>query len=205
MATVNQAPEEDLRAWPLVWFLSAIIGVVVAGLLWQYHFSLEGMEAVLRATGRFSFPIFWLCYVAFDLLALAPSPLTRWLAGNRKYLGLSFAVVYAFHFAAVLGVIWFTKSPGIGGFELVLSIVALIFLVAMTVTSFDRIRAKMATPAWNTLHGFGMFSFWLFFTLEYLHLMEEGPLWFFLPIVLLCLAVMPLKTLARNKKKLRVA
>lgn len=198
--------EDDLRAWTLVWFLSSIIGSVVASLLWQHHFSLEGMDAVLRATGRFSLPIFWLCYLSRDLLILFPAPFTRWLAGNRKYLGLSFAVVYLFHFAAVLGVVWFTGHPGISGFELVLSIVALVCVVAMTITSFDQARAKLSPQMWSNLHGFGMFSCWLFFTLEYLHLMEEnGPLWFFLPIVSLCLSVMPLKIMSQNKKKIRTA
>jgi DMSO/TMAO reductase YedYZ heme-binding membrane subunit len=150
---------------------SSLVGVASLALV-ALHFALfawggteePGVRMVVRASARASFAIFLLAYLARPARQLWPSPFTRWMSRNRRYLGVSFAVAHGLHgldialLALLLGD-GFVVEPATlvgGGFAYVL-------LAAMALTSFDRSARWLGPRRWKALHRFGIHYLWFIF------------------------------------------
>jgi hypothetical protein len=62
----------------------------------------EELRAAIRVTAFTSVVPFLLAFTASALARLRPSPATRWVVANRRYLGLSFAVSHLAHAGAIV-------------------------------------------------------------------------------------------------------
>jgi DMSO/TMAO reductase YedYZ heme-binding membrane subunit len=129
-----------------------------------------GLRALIRITAKTSLLWFVLTFAASALVALRPSPASKWLLRNRRYLGLAFAVSHATHLAAILGLgahagarFWssLAASTAIGGGA------AYLLLLAMVLTSADGAQKRLGRTRWRALHLTGMWTFWLVFTSSY--------------------------------------
>lgn len=196
---INAAPDDEFKKWQVVIASSLVAGAVTLILFWMYGIGEEGMRQVIRATGRYSFPLFVMTSIAFSLVKLHSNSLTQWLAANRRYIGLSFATTYIFHSVGFLGLMLEIGNPGIDGFELVLSMICYVFLAVMTLTSFDRQKRRMSKWAWDSIHSTGILFFWYFFLQEFLHKMEEDSFWYYFPLVMITAAILPIKFIAAAK------
>ncbi|MBF2049909.1 MAG: hypothetical protein EDM05_59675 [Leptolyngbya sp. IPPAS B-1204] len=189
---------DRFRTWEIVTLTSISVATMMLLLLFAHGLTETGVLLTIRATGRVSFPLFFMLSLSGSLYKLIPSRKAYWLLANRKYLGLAFAIVYLYHALGFTTLIIMTQEPHIEGLELILSIICYGFLVAMTVTSFRNIRRQISPWLWNSLHGTGMLFFWYFFLQEFMHRAEENMV-VYLPLALMTAAILPIKLIAATK------
>src|SRR5262245_18830959 len=89
------------EGWALVGWTALGVAALVAGLLGTYGTGSEGLAVGMRLTARVGVVIFLLAFAASSLRRLWRSPLTAWLLSNRRYIGVSFAVVHFTHLGAI--------------------------------------------------------------------------------------------------------
>src|SRR5512139_2053464 len=159
-----------VAGWPLVGW--AFLGLAAMVLLTLAIFGVteEGMHAVVRYTARSSLTLFGAAFVASSLRALWPTPATRWLLVNRRYLGVSFAVSHAMHLAGILSLARMSSA-----FRADVDMVTVIFggfgfVVAgvLAATSSNRAVAWLGARRWRALHKFGVYYLWFIFAVTYL-------------------------------------
>lgn len=174
------------------------------------YFIVEGcnedtLSLMLRISGRVDVVLFILAFLASTLIKLKNASFTRWLIRNRKYIGISFALVHSIH----LGFIFarhllyeptlLTSEPvsRVGGF------IAYLFILLMTVTSFDVVSKKMRGTSWKTLHAAGGYYIWLIFFLAYLKRLGKEDILFYLLFTLLVFAII-LKIIVKIVKRPKI-
>jgi len=155
------------QGWPFVGWCTVVLVVLVAILFAVYGLTEHGLHIVIRSTAQTSFVLFISAFVASALAATWPLPLTRWILRNRRYLGVSFAVSHFFHLLAIFALLYsaadfhLSASAAIGGG------LAYVFILAMTLTSFDRTAAWIGPRAWQRLHTVGVYYIWGIFLFTY--------------------------------------
>lgn len=160
------------------WLFATVLGMVAAIALASFAFWGPGTEGILhitRYTARFAFLIFIIVFASAALAQLFPSPLTRWLRRNRRYMGLSFALAHFLHLGAI--VVYFTA---IGEMPNVVTIVggggAYVLIALMAATSNDWSVRKLGLKVWRRLHLVGISYVWLIFMNSYIgRLTSEAP------------------------------
>jgi DMSO/TMAO reductase YedYZ heme-binding membrane subunit len=159
--------------------------------------------ALIRWTARTSLVFFTLAYVARPLVQLRPSPASKWLLAERKWLGLSFAVSHAWHFA---GIAWLA-SPDVGAFIRAQSpttaVAALVFvlLAAMAITSIEAVKRRMSKTAWRGLHWTGMQLAWVAFATTYAGAIGTSPIYALPAAIVLAVAGVRIAAWARARRK----
>ena len=118
------------------------------------------VRAGIRATAGTSFALFLTAFVASSLNTLRPTPATKWLLRNRRYIGVSFAVSQLAHLLLIEDLsrparradhdVGAQATVVGGGFGYVM-------LLAMTITSFDRTARWLGRQRWSVLHTTGMY------------------------------------------------
>ncbi len=125
---------------------------------------------LIRITARTSVGWFVLAFAARPLVSLWPTPASKWLLRNRRYLGLGYAVSHGGHLIAILA------AAGLEGaaFWDALAITTLLgggfgylILAAMAATSVDGAQRALGRGRWRALHLTGMWTFWVIFTSSY--------------------------------------
>jgi DMSO/TMAO reductase YedYZ heme-binding membrane subunit len=174
----------------LVGVVAAAIAIMCAALVIGYGGGPEAARAVVRWTARTSLVAFALAYVARPLVQLAPSPRTKAVLAQRKWIGLSFATSHLAHLIGIVAIAW----PDPGAFvraqdpSIVIALATFVLLFAMAITSHERIKRAMSATAWKRLHRTGMHFAWLAFTGTYVPAVARSPLYALPAIVLLAIA-----------------
>jgi sulfoxide reductase heme-binding subunit YedZ len=150
----------------------------------------DGVRAIIRLTARTSLLLFLAAFVASSTVRLAPSPATRWLMRNRRYVGVSFAMSHLIHAIAIITLVrWdpalFWQLSSIG--SIVAGGSAYLVITAMTATSFDRTAALIGPRAWKALHWWGAYYIWVSFIFTNGKRVPMSA-WYLLPLGLLALA-----------------
>ena len=158
---------KTLESWRLFWVL-ALATTVAIGLglpLTDFH-SKQGAEFMVLHAVLCALPCLLVAFTASSLATLWPSPRTRWLLSNRRYFGLAFAFGMAWHFMFVS---YFMISFGkrLPPRDLTLDLIGIVFLVAMTLTSFRRIARRLSLRNWRRLHKTGIYTLWFLPTFFY--------------------------------------
>ena len=159
--------------------------------------------AVIRWTARTSLVLFALAYVARPLVQLRPSPATKALLAQRKWLGLGFATSHGLHLA---GIAWLA-SPDFGAFvrsqepSILVAVATFVFLGIMAVTSLDAVRRAMPARTWRGLHWTGMQLAWLSFTATYAGAIAAHPLYALPAALLLGAAALRIAAWARRRRR----
>jgi sulfoxide reductase heme-binding subunit YedZ len=157
--------------WPLVGWSAGIIAAMVTAIIALFGWNEYAVRLVLRATARVSLILFTSAFIASPLHRRWPNLLSSWLLGNRRYLGVSFAVSHYFHLAAIITLARLAPEGfrrDVDAFALVFGGLAYVLLTAMTLTSFDRTAAWIGPRAWRILHTTGVYYIWLIFFISYL-------------------------------------
>lgn len=149
-----------LKRWPIG--LGIITGLVAlfAGLI-AGDAPDEKWQLAARWTGRASFPLFIITFVASSLATLFPKPWTRRLLQRRRWWGLGFAACFFIHLFALCVYNWRIDnfpptsllSPGVLAYTL---------LLAMVLTS-NATSQRVLGHRWKWLHRSGMWVFLLIF------------------------------------------
>ncbi|MBD0417474.1 ferric reductase-like transmembrane domain-containing protein [Oryzicola mucosus] len=156
--------------WKLTALISVLLVILAAVAVTMSPSSLEATRLVIRLTARTSLVLFALAFTASSLDRLFPSPATRWLRQNRRYLGVSFAVSHAIHAVALfvlarLDSALFLQLTDIGSY--IGGGIAYLFIILMTLTSFDRTAVLIGPTAWYWLHTVGAWYIWVSFLLNF--------------------------------------
>jgi methionine sulfoxide reductase heme-binding subunit len=165
-----------VNGWRVFWLLAALESALFAGGIAVLGTDEAGLRALTRFTVRVSFTIFIAVYAAAPLRKLFASPVTRWLARNRRYLGVSFAWAHALH---ALAIALLARSLG-DAFEadtttLVGGGLGYLLTAAMALTSFDRTARWLGPHRWGQLHRAGLHWLWFVFALNWTSLAATSP------------------------------
>jgi TRAP-type C4-dicarboxylate transport system permease small subunit len=148
-----------VSGWGIVAWTTGIVGCLVAGLLAGFGSEREGIQLVLRWTARTTAVLFFAAFAASSLRRLWPTPTSRWLLANRRYLGVSAGVSHTYHLGAVL-VLLSLPGQGRDPASLIPTALAYVFLYLMVATSFDRSAAWLGRRRWQLLHRVGGYYIW---------------------------------------------
>lgn len=191
----NLAPRETLSpfiqwiaGWRLVALTAFVLTIWALVLVTQRDGDVDSIRLLIRITARVSLGLFCLAFSATAASRIWPNRWTRWQLANRRYLGLSFAVSHFIHAVALsifigrYAVQFHEVHPGSnvpGG-------IGYLFLLAMTVTSFDRTAAFVGVGVWKALHATGAYVLWTIFLISEVSRVHEGRihLWFVAPLLL---------------------
>lgn len=156
------------------WWLPPSAVVAVALLLVLDFFRTGGGEAffavAIRHTARVSFVFFLLAFTASALAARWPSPWTRWQRNNRRYLGVTFAVLHLVHAGFIAAQARATAGSSIGErslVDLVAGSLGYLFVLAMLATSTDTTARIIGPRAWTRLHTTGSWVIAVVFFVTY--------------------------------------
>ena len=154
-----------LNGWPLFFLIAALTFVgMMAGLALIGVSTPEAVVKLIIPSVHFASPWIFVAFVTSPLVQLFPGSMSKWLARNRRYVGLSFAAGFGWQavFIAILLVLhapyyWEELHNSI---DLLLRMASYIFLLAMTITSFFAVRRTMRPAHWRWLHWVGIWYFW---------------------------------------------
>lgn len=157
----------------------------------------NGAYQGIRITARTSAVLFLLAFTASSVYRLWPNTGTKWLRRNRRYLGVGFAGSHLVHAAFIITAVelnrgLFTARASQAPHAVyVLDTIAYLFIIAMTITSFDSVAKRMKYSRWRVLHLTGSYVIWFTFFIAYwrrgvTHSLFYGP---FLLVVLAALLI----------------
>jgi sulfoxide reductase heme-binding subunit YedZ len=174
------------------WRLFAVLSLTLLALsVWiagMRQFEVDGVRMVIRFTARTSLLFFCLAFSAAALARLWPNPWTRWQRRNRRYLGVTFAASHAIH-AVAIAAFAVMDPPGYAAATSIASYVfggiGYAFIIAMTVTSFDRTAAAISPRAWRMLHISGGYYLLFQFMVSFGKRIPDMPLYalFLIPLL----------------------
>ena len=189
-----------ISQWRITGLVLIVLSVMsVSSFIWL-GFSEEAIRAMVRGTARTSICLFVLAFTASSLYRLFKSGWARYLLDNRRYIGLSFALSHFVHLLfLILLMIHYPQDSlaKLNQLEIVLASLTYVFILAMTITSFDPPRRWLGPKNWHRLHTTGMYLVWLIFLETYgKGTLQNGH---YLPLVLLLLVAMGLRLAASLK------
>lgn len=161
-----------LSGWKLTWLLIAFVAIF-STIAATAVGGASGANLGIRITARTSAVLFLLAFTASSLYQLWPTASTRRIRRNRRYLGVAFAGSHVVHAFFIVATIVLNKQRFDAGVErtphgvYVIDFIAYGFLIAMTVTSFDRVAKRMPYAAWHRLHVIGSYVIWFAFFIAY--------------------------------------
>jgi hypothetical protein len=190
------------RGWSIVGWAALLVGATVGLILLVAGGGEEGLRLVIRATARISVVLFTAAFAARSLSHAWPSPASRWLLANRRYLGVSFAVSHMTHLLAIFALGGWSLAGVVarsGITPVVLGGIAYAFLAAMTATSFDRTAAWLGPRRWSLLHTTGAYYIWTIFFVSFAPRITQSPLYW--PFALALLGALVLRLSDRRVRR----
>lgn len=162
----NQARPTRFGGFRLVAVAAALAAGLIELALASAGRGEQGWREAVRATAALSLGLFLVVYLASTLRRLVPGPATSWLLANRRYLGVSFAVVHFAHFGSIVAL-----SRVLGASPplhlAVLGGIGDLLLLAMVATSFDATAERLGERRWIWLHRVGLHYVWVIFAFTY--------------------------------------
>jgi methionine sulfoxide reductase heme-binding subunit len=157
-----------MNGWWVFGLLAVIETALFAAGLAAFGSDEAGLRALVRFTVRVSFLVFVPVHAAAPLRRLHPDPATRWLARNRRYLGVSFAWAHGLHgLAIVLLALLLGDAFEVNAATAVGGGLAYVLIAAMAATSFDRTARWLGPRRWALLHRAGLHWLWFIFALNW--------------------------------------
>ena len=177
---------------------TSIVALIVGGV--------NGANAGIRITARTSAILFLLAFTASSAYRLWPNRATKWIRRNRRYLGVGFAGSHAVHAAFIITSVelnrgLFTSRASHAPHAVyLLDTIAYLFIIAMTVTSFDAVAKRMPYSRWHALHLTGSYAIWFTFFIAYWRRGITYPL-FYGPFLLVVLAALVIRAFAKARRR----
>ncbi|MGL5834552.1 MAG: hypothetical protein ACRC1Z_15155 [Waterburya sp.] len=185
-----------IQKWQIVQCSTLIIATVFILILLAQGMKEDSFRLLIRLTARSSCILFLLAFIASAWQKLKPSKVSQWLLQNRRYFGLSMAISHGFHAIAIAGVAVLTSENMVrDNFDANLGYV---FILVMTITSFQRPAALLGRRSWKILHTLGIYYLWLSFTVGFGTRIGESWL-FYAPWVMVLISTLILRLIVLVK------
>ena len=181
---------KSFRGWQLFGLIAALVAVMSATAIAVQPDLIEGLRSAIRATARSSFVLFMIAFTASAFAVLVPSPLSKALVRERRFIGLAFAFSHLVHAVLIYAYgqlnteFWPARTvanniPGGTAYALIL---------LMALTSFKGPARLLGPKAWKALHVTGM---WVIVAVFALSNFKRIPMsdWYVLPFGITCAAV----------------
>ncbi|KHK66762.1 ferric reductase-like transmembrane domain-containing protein [Pseudomonas frederiksbergensis] len=182
-------PAFRYQGWSLFNLIAALVLLMTALILIINPDLTEGVRSAIRATARSSFVLFLLAFTASAFAVLVPSPLSKSLVRERRFIGLAFAFSHLVH---ALLIYWYGQLntefwPGRTTLGNVPGTVGYVFILLLALTSFKSTTRLIGTTAWKRLHTTGM---WVVAAIFAYSNFKRIPMsdWYVLPFGLICAA-----------------
>lgn len=185
-----------------------IVQVVVGAslILFAQEYLIQGFHEastrqLIRWSARIAVFLFCFAFAAAPLHRLFPGPFTWWLRMNRKYIGISFAIIHLIHLVFLLilqqrfhPVFNMAKTISLLGGGL-----AYLFVVLMLLTSFSTFSRFLTARQWTLLHTTGGYWIWYIFIRSYVK--RSLTEYEYIPIVVMLVLVILLRWWPAGKAK----
>jgi len=197
------------HGWSLFSLLSVLVLLITGAILLLNPDLVEATRSAIRATARTSFVLFLAAFLASAFAVLVPSPLSKSLVRERRFIGLAFAFSHLVHAVLIYSYGQLNPEfwPGRTTVGNIPGSLGYLFIVLMALTSF-KTPAKMIGPkAWKALHVTGMWVLAAVFTYSNFKRIPMSA-WYVLPFGMMCAAIalrLVGKLALRNKRSQRHA
>jgi len=142
--------------------VGVMLAVFLVGSMSVWGSYLNMLPGVMKPTAWLALALFIMAFTASSIQILWPGTYGRWAMKNRRYIGLSFALVHFVHAGLVLSNLIFTEAsrtaPVLTGGGL-----AYVFLGLMALTSNNASVRKLGAKNWKRLHKIGSYYIWMIF------------------------------------------
>ena len=200
MSTTNDQGR-GLWEWKLVQAILLVAFLYFSQLFFFNEFNESTTRQAIAVSARVSAVLFCLAFGASSIHYFFKNAFTWWLRMNRKYIGISFAVLHLVHLG-FLGILQqnfhavFNQAKTI---SLLGGGLAYFFVVLMLLTSFPYFSKYLSKKQWIVLHTVGGYWIWYIFIRSYIRKLMFGE-YEFIPIVVLLVAVIFLRIIYYLKK-----
>lgn len=162
---------------------------------------ISSLPYVMVPTAHAAFALFWIAFSASSIHLLFPSTYSKWAMQNRRYVGLSFALVHGVHLVLVLTNITIHTEMRPPLPILLPGALAYVFLFLMALTSNNASIKRMGAKNWRRLHKVGSWYIWIIFISALPEVLtgKFNRVWIFA----LCITVLVLRIIAHRKKSLK--
>ena len=197
-----------MNKWKIVLWSVLVSVISFTVLLINNGYTEVGVRLCVRLSARISATFFAFAFMASSLHYFVGRPWTLWIMTNRKYLGISFAIIHLIHlvFLILLQVSFHPVFELAASQSLLGGGLAYLFLVLMLATSFEKFSSGLSAWQWTLLHTVGGYWIWFIFAKSYFKRvmteMEYLPLLVLLGIVVL-LRIGKLFAVKRKAGKMR--
>ncbi|WP_396912761.1 hypothetical protein [Mycolicibacterium sp.] len=204
-SSVGQRMAAALNGWRLTWILIIAVAIITAVAATAVG-GANGANLGIRITARTSAILFLLAFTASSLYQLWPTATTKWIRRNRRYLGVAFAGSHVVHAACIVATVMLNTQRFEAGVEhtprgvYVLDTIGYVFIIALTLTSFDGVAKRMAYGTWKRLHLTGSYVIWFTFFIAYWRRGISYPEYYG-PFLLIVLAALIIRFIAKAQRK----
>ena len=163
-----------------------------------FGFSLETLQLQIQFSARTSFWIFAISFSAYPLFKIWEKNTTKWLANNRKYIGVSFATIHFYHLSLIIvkNNVYEPVFSQMNLTSLLAGIIAYIFIGLMLITSFPVISEHLNEKNWPRLHTVGGYIILTVFTIFYFNRTIQEMI--YLPLLIIALIVWILRLIFKK-------
>jgi len=198
---MNKESSSGIWEWQLVKLILLGSLALFTSFIVVKGFSEEGVRLIIRWTAKIDVICFCVAFGASAFHRRIKNSFSFWVYMNRKYFGISFAILHLLHLLA-LGVLQYAFHPV---FERAASIsllaggTAYLFVILMLMTSFERFSKMISRKQWKLLHTIGGYWILFIFMNSYFKGAMEGEYWD-LGFLLILTAVLVMRLIERILK-----
>ena len=184
---VANPQNKGLWEWKLVSVLLGIFILYIAQLFLFNEFVEDINRQAIAMSARVAAALFCLAFGASAFHYFTKNSFSWWLRMNRKYIGISFAIVHIIHlfFLLILQQNFHPVFDRAKTISLLGGGLAYLFVVLMLLTSFPFFAKYLSKKQWTVLHTAGGYWIWYIFIRSYVRKVINGELEFIAMVVLL--------------------
>ncbi|MFT5168880.1 MAG: sulfoxide reductase heme-binding subunit YedZ [Saprospiraceae bacterium] len=188
---MDESKTSGIWQWQIVRLILLVALILFAIFLGVEGFTEKGVRLVIRWSAKFSVTCFSIAFIASAFHRWQQNSFSFWVFMNRKYFGISFAILHLMHLAA-LGVLQYFFHPVFekaATFSLIAGGMAYLFLVLMLLTSFERFSKLLSRKQWSLLHTIGGYWILAIFFSSYFKGVMRAEYWDLVFLVILILVL----------------
>jgi len=170
--------------------LVSFVTLICFTILLSGGFSEQSVNLMLRFTARASFVFFLIAFSVSSIYYFYKSKVTKWLLKNRRYIGITFGLVWCMHFLGIALKVWLYPKALAGAFDLNSLLsggILLATVLLLTVTSSNYVVRRVNPVLWKAVHVVGSFYIFYRFWRNYYSSAEYESI-YFVAVVLLVIS-----------------